>query len=188
MSGYRIRITQRKSAVKPVVENLTKHRRLHRGGQEILYKPKQAYTHPLRATHTHTRTLQRQKTCPRKSGFSPPPSLFGKRYAAAVPSLACLGRTPSGMQGALHRNQIWRTWYPSRVAACWPGGVSSRVSRAAVGRGGFRPKTGSLETPQVGNSAECPLPSLCRSGLRCDCGMVGGGGATSNRIAQPQGD
>lgn len=137
----------------------------------------------------HPHATKATKVWPRKSLFSPPLSRCGKRckllwsrwhvLAAASPSgtkgLAMQGGTPQP-----HRNRSWCIWRPLEDGSmrAWRGAISN-FAWCCWSRRVSRPKAGSLETPQVGNSAGCGvslspfLPSLCQSGLRCDCGKGG---------------
>lgn len=124
---------------------------------EILYKPKHTLTHA-----TKTYKPPQSSSVGSKSRFSPPPSTLGKRYATALPSLAGLGRASSGTGWPCRGHRIAPNLahlVPFVGSSMRLGRVSSRVCGVAVGRGGFHPKAGGLETPQVGNSAECPFLS-----------------------------
>lgn len=175
MSGYRIRNTQKKTAANQLLRfHKTSWASSRRSGNLIQTESMQSpyVTHPYMA-------CCRSRACPRKSRFSPPPSLIGKRYAAALPLAGMSWPSTSWddlcMQGASHRTESGasaapRGWQHAAVAGC-----HLECGEMLLVEAGFRPKPGDLETPQVGNSAElCGrptfLPSLCRSGLRCDCG------------------
>lgn len=131
-------------------------------------------THPIHAR-------RRSRACPRKSRLFSSSFLNRKTIRSCAASRwHVLARPPSGtswaMQGASHRTESGasaapRGWQHAAVAGC-----HLECGEMLLVEAGFRPKPGDLETPQVGNSAElyvCRptfLPSLCRSGLRCDCG------------------
>lgn len=137
---------------------LQKYRRLHRATKEILYKPKSTHAHTTyppqcrpRATASLTRAV-----------FSPPPSISGKRYALALPSLACLGRASSGTgwpcrgRAASHRRS-GAPWCGPRVVGSmrpWQGVISSGARlllvEGALGLVSVRSPARTLRRPRLG--------------------------------------
>lgn len=111
-----------------------------------------------------------------KSRFSPPPSTLGKRYATALPSLAGLGRASSGTGCPCRGHRIAPNLahlVPFVGSSMRLGRVSSRVCGLLLVEGVSIRRQAALRRTRLGtllSALSSLLPSLCHSGLRCDCG------------------
>lgn len=138
--GYRIRNTQSKTAAKPVV-GITRISQASSGDHRNLIQTQSTRSHTI-----YPPEAPQSNSVARRSRFSPPPSTLGKRYAPALPSLACLGRASSGTGWPCRGDRITSQSGATGDLAGWQhaagAGVISSVRDAVGPEGGFRPKAG----------------------------------------------